>query len=111
MNRIFHYRKKSAKLLLMKKTTIDWPKEFEAFSKSGLSQREYCKERRLKYTTFRYHWERRFKRPDGDGFVEIPSSVVKGDLTCGPEFLIFKIDSSGKAHLAINLQLGLKQWS
>ncbi|EMM70884.1 hypothetical protein LEP1GSC038_1034 [Leptospira weilii str. 2006001855] len=37
--------------------------------------------------------------------------MVKDDLTCGPEFLIFKIDSSGKAHLAINLQLGLKQWS
>ncbi|WP_425319207.1 IS66 family insertion sequence element accessory protein TnpA, partial [Leptospira alexanderi] len=48
----------------MKKPTIDWQKEFEAFSKSGLSQPQYCKERRLKYTTFRYHWERRFKKQD-----------------------------------------------
>ncbi|WP_415857826.1 IS66 family insertion sequence element accessory protein TnpA, partial [Leptospira weilii] len=55
---------------------MDWPKEFEAFSKSGLSQREYCKERRLKYTTFRYHWERRLKKQDKDGFVEVPNSVV-----------------------------------
>ncbi|WP_036058461.1 hypothetical protein [Leptospira sp. P2653] len=95
----------------MKKTTIDWPKEFESFSKSGLSQREYCKERRLKYTTFRYHWERRLKKQDKDGFVEVPNSVVNVSSAFGPEFLTLKIDSSGKAHLAINLQLGLKQWS
>ncbi|EMJ35676.1 hypothetical protein LEP1GSC079_4967, partial [Leptospira interrogans str. FPW1039] len=35
----------------MKKPSIDWPKEFDAFSKSGLSQPQYCRERRLKYTT------------------------------------------------------------
>ncbi|WP_061217930.1 IS66 family insertion sequence element accessory protein TnpA [Leptospira weilii] len=51
----------------MKKTTTNWSKEFESFSKSGLSQREYCKERRLKYTTFRYHWERRFQNQNKDG--------------------------------------------
>ncbi|ULH28056.1 hypothetical protein FH581_013335 [Leptospira weilii] len=51
----------------MKKTNIDWQKEFDGFSKSGLSQPQYCKERRLKYTTFHYHWERRFKKQDKDG--------------------------------------------
>ncbi|WP_025179668.1 IS66 family insertion sequence element accessory protein TnpA, partial [Leptospira interrogans] len=60
----------------MKKPSIDWPKEFDAFSKSGLSQPQYCRERRLKYTTFRYHWERRFKTQNKDGFVEVPNSVV-----------------------------------
>ncbi|EMM73427.1 hypothetical protein LEP1GSC038_2954 [Leptospira weilii str. 2006001855] len=51
------------------------------------------------------------KKQDKDGFVEVPNSVVNVSSAFGPEFLIFKIDSSGKAHLAINLQLGLKQWS
>ncbi|EKS00538.1 hypothetical protein LEP1GSC125_2758 [Leptospira mayottensis 200901122] len=27
----------------MKKTKIDWAKEFDDFSKSGLSQPQYCK--------------------------------------------------------------------
>ncbi|EMF82205.1 hypothetical protein LEP1GSC188_3344 [Leptospira weilii serovar Topaz str. LT2116] len=36
--------KKSVKPFLMKKTKIDWPKEFEYFSKSGLlSSLKYCK--------------------------------------------------------------------
>ncbi|WP_420915013.1 IS66 family insertion sequence element accessory protein TnpA [Leptospira weilii] len=46
----------------MKKTNTDWPKEFASFSKNGFSRSQYCKERQLKYTTFCYHWERRFKR-------------------------------------------------
>ncbi|EMF82766.1 hypothetical protein LEP1GSC188_3089, partial [Leptospira weilii serovar Topaz str. LT2116] len=29
----------------MKKPTIDWRKEFVSFSKSGLSQPQYCKEK------------------------------------------------------------------
>ncbi|WP_164998948.1 IS66 family insertion sequence element accessory protein TnpA [Leptospira mayottensis] len=29
----------------MKKTKIDWAKEFDDFSKSGLSQPQYCKEK------------------------------------------------------------------
>ncbi|KAK2617351.1 IS66 family insertion sequence element accessory protein TnpA [Leptospira interrogans] len=95
----------------MKKPTIDWQKEFEAFSKSGLSQPQYCKERRLKYTTFRYHWERRFKNQNEDGFVEVPNSVVNVSSASGSEFLILKIDSSGKAHLQMNLQLSLGIWS
>ncbi|EMJ65380.1 hypothetical protein LEP1GSC051_1544 [Leptospira sp. P2653] len=48
----------------MKKTNIDWPKEIEDFSQSGLSRSEYCKVKWIKNTTFRYHWERRFKNQD-----------------------------------------------
>ncbi|WP_025184383.1 IS66 family insertion sequence element accessory protein TnpA, partial [Leptospira interrogans] len=79
--------------------------------KSGLSQPQYCKEGRLKYTTFRYHWERRFKNQNEDGFVEVPNSVVNVSSASGSEFLILKIDSSGKAHLQMNLQLSLGIWS
>ncbi|WP_438284690.1 IS66 family insertion sequence element accessory protein TnpA, partial [Leptospira interrogans] len=47
----------------MKKTKTEWSKEFASFAKSGLSRRQYCREQGLKYTTFRYHWERRSKKP------------------------------------------------
>ncbi|WP_420912554.1 IS66 family insertion sequence element accessory protein TnpA, partial [Leptospira weilii] len=33
---------------------MDWPKEIDAYSQSGLSQPQYCKERGIKYTTYRY---------------------------------------------------------
>ncbi|WP_420912577.1 IS66 family insertion sequence element accessory protein TnpA, partial [Leptospira weilii] len=55
---------------------MDWPKEIDAYSQSGVSQPQYCKEREIKYTTYRYHRERRFKSQDKDGFVEVPNSVV-----------------------------------
>ncbi|WP_046690114.1 IS66 family insertion sequence element accessory protein TnpA [Leptospira santarosai] len=58
----------------MKKTNIDWPKEFDDFSKSELSQPQYCKARNHKYTTFRYHWERRSKQSEKNDFVEIPDT-------------------------------------
>ncbi|OMI16136.1 IS66 family insertion sequence element accessory protein TnpA [Leptospira weilii] len=51
----------------MKKTNIDWQKEFESFSESCLSQRQYCRDKCIPYSTFRYHWERRFKKQDKDG--------------------------------------------
>ncbi|EKR65228.1 hypothetical protein LEP1GSC036_0501 [Leptospira weilii str. 2006001853] len=86
--------------MLDEKTNTDRSKEFTAFSKSGLSQREYCKKRGIKNTN---DWERRSKKRDRDGFVEILSSVVQADLTFGSEFLILKIDLLGKAHLPINL--------
>ncbi|XDD51866.1 hypothetical protein AB3N59_01155 [Leptospira sp. WS92.C1] len=95
----------------MKKPTVDWQKEFEAFSKSGLSQPQYCKERRLKYTTFRYHWERRIKNQDKDGFVEVPNSFVNVSSPFGSEFLTLKIDSSGKASLQVNLRFSLGIWN
>ncbi|WP_078126192.1 IS66 family insertion sequence element accessory protein TnpA [Leptospira alexanderi] len=91
----------------MKKPTIDWPKELDAFSKSGLPQPQYCKERQLKYTTFRYHWERRIKNQDKDGFVEVPNSVVNVSSPSGSEFLTLKKDSSGKAHLQMNLRFSV----
>ncbi|WP_415857764.1 IS66 family insertion sequence element accessory protein TnpA [Leptospira weilii] len=55
----------------MKKTNIDWPKEIEDFSQSGLSRSEYCKVKWIKNTTFRYHWERRFKN-QGKECLPIP---------------------------------------
>ncbi|ULH26863.1 hypothetical protein FH581_022720 (plasmid) [Leptospira weilii] len=95
----------------MKKPNIDWQKEFEDFSKSGLSQPQYCKEKGIKYTTFRYHWERRLKKQDKDGFVEVPHSALNVSSASGSEFLTLKIDSSGKAHLQMNLQFSLGIWS
>ncbi|PJZ71476.1 hypothetical protein CH373_03010 [Leptospira perolatii] len=89
------------------KTDIDWEKEFEDFSKSGLSQPQYCREKQIKYSTFRYHWERRSKNQNKDSFVEVPSSVVNGISPSGSEFLTLKIDSSGKASLQVNLQFSL----
>nr|WP_061218414.1 hypothetical protein [Leptospira weilii] len=81
--------------MLDEKTNTDRSKEFTAFSKSGLSQRE----RGIKNTN---DWERRSKKRDRDGFVEI-LSFVQANLTFGSEFLILKIDLLGKAHLPINL--------
>ncbi|WP_017850641.1 IS66 family insertion sequence element accessory protein TnpA [Leptospira interrogans serovar Szwajizak] len=95
----------------MKKTHTDWSKEFVSFAKSGLSQPQYCKANGLKYTTFRYHWERRSKKSNNDVLVEISSPEVKEDLTSEPEFLTLKIDSSGKARLQVNLQFSLGIWS
>ncbi|WP_081108083.1 IS66 family insertion sequence element accessory protein TnpA [Leptospira santarosai] len=60
----------------MKKTNIDWPKEFNDFSKSGLSQPRYCKERHLKYTTFRYHWERRSKNSEKSDLERVSKLLV-----------------------------------
>ncbi|WP_032917449.1 IS66 family insertion sequence element accessory protein TnpA [Leptospira santarosai] len=60
----------------MKKTNIDWPKEFNDFSKSGLSQPRYCKERHLKYTTFRYHWERGSKNSEKNDLEPVSKLVV-----------------------------------
>nr|WP_081098627.1 hypothetical protein [Leptospira weilii] len=85
--------------MLDEKTNTDRSKEFTAFSKSGLSQRESCKKRGIKNTN---DWERRSKKRDRDGFVEI-LSFVQANLTFGSEFLILKIDLLGKAHLPINL--------
>ncbi|EKR57253.1 hypothetical protein LEP1GSC107_0603 [Leptospira interrogans serovar Grippotyphosa str. UI 12769] len=65
--------------------------------------------KRIKNTTFRYHWERRFKNQDKDGFVEVPVSDI--NISSSSELLILKINSSGKACLQINLQLSLGQWS
>ncbi|EKS00951.1 hypothetical protein LEP1GSC125_3017 [Leptospira mayottensis 200901122] len=64
----------------MKKTKIDWAKEFDDFSKSGLSQPQYCKEKRLKYTTYRYHWEKRSKNSEKNELVEIPNSSTNANL-------------------------------
>ncbi|EKS01101.1 hypothetical protein LEP1GSC125_3781 [Leptospira mayottensis 200901122] len=63
----------------MKKTRIDWAKEFDDFSKSGLSQPQYCKEKRLKYTTYRYHWEKRSKNSEKNELVEIPNSSTNAE--------------------------------
>ncbi|AXR64032.1 IS66 family insertion sequence element accessory protein TnpA [Leptospira mayottensis] len=63
----------------MKKTKIDWAKEFDDFSKSGLSQPQYCKEKRLKYTTYRYHWEKRSKNSEKNELVEIPNSSTNAE--------------------------------
>ncbi|TGM90993.1 IS66 family insertion sequence element accessory protein TnpA [Leptospira licerasiae] len=96
----------------MKKTNIDWEKEFEDFSKSGISQPQYCREKQIKYSTFRYHWERRTKAENKKNFVEIPFSSVKAaDTSSESEFLTLKIDSSGKARLQVNLQFSLGIWS
>lgn len=70
----------------MKKSNIDWPKELDDFSKSGLSQPQYCKEKRLKYTTFRYHWERRFKNSEKNDFVEIPVTSANAQSLLESEF-------------------------
>ncbi|EMO01224.1 hypothetical protein LEP1GSC112_0137 [Leptospira interrogans serovar Pomona str. UT364] len=43
--------------------------------------------------------------------MEVPNSVVNVSSASGSEFLILKIDSSGKAHLQMNLQLSLGIWS
>ncbi|AVQ13759.1 Uncharacterized protein XB16_3477 [Leptospira santarosai] len=95
----------------MKKTNIDWPKEFDDFSKSELSQPQYCKARNHKYTTFRYHWERRSKQSEKNDFVEIPDTSTDAQSLVEPEFLTLKIDSSGKASLQLNLKFGLRLWS
>ncbi|MCL8268319.1 hypothetical protein M9Y82_17120 [Leptospira weilii] len=88
----------------MKKSKIDWPKEFEGLSESGLSQHAYCQKRGIKYTAFRYHWARR-----KNGFVEIPRKLEA--FSASVDFFTFKIDGSGKAHFQINLQLDLGQWN
>ncbi|WP_078129267.1 IS66 family insertion sequence element accessory protein TnpA [Leptospira alexanderi] len=93
----------------MKKPNIDWPKEFDDYSKSGLSQSQYCKAKGIKKTTFRYHWERRFKSQDKECFVEVPASVV--NVSSPFELLTLKKDSSGKAYLQINLRFSLGVWS
>ncbi|WP_081100501.1 IS66 family insertion sequence element accessory protein TnpA [Leptospira noguchii] len=95
----------------MKKTNIDWDKEFDNFSKSGLSQPRYCKERRLKYTTFRYHWERRSKNSEKSDLVEIPHTSTNAQSLVESEFLTLKIDSSGRASLQVNVQFSLGRWS
>ncbi|PJZ51196.1 IS66 family insertion sequence element accessory protein TnpA [Leptospira adleri] len=94
----------------MKKSIIDWQKEFDSFSKSGLSQPQYCKEKGIKYTTFRYHWERRLDH-DKDGFVEVSDSDVNVSSPSGSEFLTLKVDSTGKVHLQMNLHFSLGIWS
>ncbi|EQA35356.1 hypothetical protein LEP1GSC047_1368 [Leptospira inadai serovar Lyme str. 10] len=96
----------------MNRTNVDWQQEFEEFSKSGFSRPQYCKKKGLKYSSFRYHWERRAKiQQKEEGFVEVPQSVSNGLPLVGSEFLTLKIDSSGKALLQVNLQFSLGQWS
>ncbi|AXR65282.1 IS66 family insertion sequence element accessory protein TnpA [Leptospira mayottensis] len=95
----------------MKKTKIDWAKEFDDFSKSGLSQPQYCKEKRLKYTTYRYHWEKRFKNSEKNALVEIPQSSTNAESLVETEFLTLKIDTSGKASLQVNVQFILGRWN
>ncbi|WP_017214286.1 IS66 family insertion sequence element accessory protein TnpA [Leptospira noguchii] len=95
----------------MKKRNIDWQKEFDDFSKSRLSQRQYCNERGLKYTTFRYHWERRSKDSEKNDLVEIPASSTSSHSLLETEFLTLKIDTSGKASLQVNVQFSLGRWS
>ncbi|MCH1911642.1 hypothetical protein L9Z41_17110 [Leptospira noguchii] len=95
----------------MKKTNIDWHKEFDDFLKSGLSQPQYCKKKGLKYTTFRNHWERRIKNSEKNDLVEIPDSSRSSRSLLETEFLTLKIDTSGKASLQVNIQFSLGRWS
>ncbi|EKO33526.1 IS66 family insertion sequence element accessory protein TnpA [Leptospira santarosai] len=95
----------------MKKTNIDWPKEFDEFLKSGLSQPQYCKKKGLKYTTFRYHWERRSKNSEKSDLIEIPQTSTNAHSLIESEFLTLKIDTSGKASLQVNIQFSLGRWS
>ncbi|EKR81710.1 hypothetical protein LEP1GSC084_0659 [Leptospira interrogans serovar Medanensis str. L0448] len=43
--------------------------------------------------------------------MEVPNSVVNVSSLPESEFLILKIDSSGKAHLQMNLQFSVGIWS
>ncbi|MDI7218779.1 hypothetical protein QMN07_14855 [Leptospira santarosai] len=95
----------------MKKTNIDWPQEFDDFLKSGLSQPQYCKKKGLKYTTFRYHWERRSQKTAKNDIVEIPDSSKSSHPLLETEFLTLKIDTLGKASLQVNVQFSLGRWS
>ncbi|WP_025182212.1 IS66 family insertion sequence element accessory protein TnpA [Leptospira kirschneri] len=95
----------------MRKTGINWAYEFQELARSGLSQQPaYSKKRGIKYTTFRYHWERRVKSSKSE-FVEIAGIPEKSNPPSTTEFLTLRVDNSGKVHIQLNLGFNMNQWS
>ncbi|MDH5720460.1 MAG: hypothetical protein OEZ13_07525 [Spirochaetia bacterium] len=79
------------------KNTI-WQEIFADYRKSELSQRAYCKENNLKYSTFAY-WRNRLSKRAKEQFVEIP--IVKSDVKEDNLFLNLSMDSNGEITIRI----------
>lgn len=75
-----------------------WEKTFIDYRKSGLSQRAYCKQNNLKYSTFAY-WKNRLSKKAKEQFVEIP--VVKLDEKENNLLLNLSIDPNGEITIRI----------
>ncbi|ALO26261.1 IS66 family insertion sequence element accessory protein TnpA [Leptospira borgpetersenii] len=87
----------------MKKMKINWHKELERFSKSGLSRPEYCRKWGIKNTTFRYHWEKRNKTSKSD-FMEISAIEEQSNVFSSCGIFDTQDGSSGKVvHFKVNL--------
>jgi len=75
-----------------------WEKTFIDYEKSGLSQRAYCKQNSLKYSTFAY-WKNRLSKKAKEQFVEIP--VIKLDEKENNLLLNLSIDPNGEITIRI----------
>ena len=58
----------------------EWEKHIEACSKSGISQKEYCIENHLNFSTFKY-WRSRLKKGKTNSLkiIEVPVKLVNNN--------------------------------
>jgi hypothetical protein len=75
-----------------------WPAHIKAWGKSGLSGKEYCRQRQLSYYAFAY-WKKKLglRQPTATFFVPVPTNVHRGDTGSGLKIEVgnrFKIEVS-----------------
>lgn len=67
-----------------------WHKHYDSFNKSGLTQRDYCRQEELGYWTFN-SWKRRFDKSESDVTLqELPIKVSPTHSACSPIEIILK---------------------
>ncbi len=67
-----------------------WFKHYNSFNKSGLTQKEYCRQQEISYWTFNA-WKRRFDKSEQDTVMqEIPLKILTDPVSCSPIEIVFE---------------------
>ena len=57
-----------------------WEEQYEGYRASGLTCREFCKEREISYASLK-SWITKIRREDKPKFIEMPAIKERGDLS------------------------------
>ena len=68
------------KLSLSQRQVI-WVEIFEAFEKSGLTQKAFCQKQQIKLDLFRYHWCKRLRKIEKSASAFVPVELPEINTT------------------------------
>ena len=67
-----------------KHPAINWPEQFKSWKKSGLSKAEYCRQKKIRYSSFLY-WRKKYESPQsppsGLSFVRLDNTVLNNPIS------------------------------